>query len=581
MIPLVPSKRILRSGEWFTGNDEVALSHRVVMASIGFDLGPNNDRPIIGIADSSSELNPCNLPLRDYITDIKAGILKAGGIPMVFPVMSLGEDLMKPSSMLYRNLLSMEVEEYLRSYPLDGVVLLANCDKSVPGALMGAASSNLPTIMFTAGARPVPIYDGKRIGTGTDLWRMWADFRAGKISQEEWGKFESCLNCGLGSCNTMGTASSVALMVEALGMTLPGTSTIPEGNPTRKVAAFESGKEIVKMVNEQILPSNIMTPKAFRNAVRVLHACGGSTNALIHLIAISGRIGGELSLNDIGKLGKNVPVLADVEPSGRGLIQDFHQAGGLPALAYEIRDLLELDALTLTGKTLGEYITLRSNANNSIRSITNPLRRTGAFEVVSGNLAVNGAVIKVSAASPELLNHAGPAVVFESYSDMRERIDDPDLVVTKDSVLVLTGCGAVGVPGMPEWGMIPIPKKLAAQGIVDMVRVTDARMSGTSFGTCVLHVSPEGAIGGMIGMVRDGDIIELDVPHGTLRVQIADQEFDRRKNASKPTRSKHLRGWPALYQRHVLQPDEGCDFDFLRASTQEERKFVPPIVGRS
>jgi dihydroxy-acid dehydratase len=581
MNPVRPTKRILRSSEWFDGNDEVALSHRVVMASMGFNLEPNNDRPIIGIADSSSELNPCNYPLREHISDIKAGILQAGGIPMVFPVMSLGEDLMKPSAMLYRNLLSMEVEEYLRSYPLDGVVLLANCDKSVPGALMGAASSNLPTIMFTAGARPASIYQGRRIGTGTDLWRMWADFRAGRISEDEWRTFESCLNCGLGSCNTMGTASSVALMVEALGMTLSGTSTIPAGNSARKVAAFDSGVEIVRLVNEQILPSDIMTPRAFRNAVRVLHACGGSTNALIHLIAISGRIGGELSLSDIAKLGKNVPLLADVEPSGKGLIQDFHEAGGLPALAYELRNLLELDAVTLTGKTLGEHITPKRISAAAIRSVDDPLQKTGAFEVVSGNLAVNGAVIKVSAASQDLLKHAGPAVVFNSYSDMRERIDDPELVVTKNSVLVLTGCGAVGVPGMPEWGMIPIPKKLAAQGVVDMVRVTDARMSGTSFGTCILHVSPEGAIGGVIGLVRDGDLIELDVANGILNVQISETELVRRKSVATSTRNSHLRGWPALYQAHVLQPDEGCDFDFLRAGTEEERRFVPPIVGRS
>ena len=551
------------------------------MASVGFELEPNNQRPIIGIADSSSDLNPCNLPLRHYIEDIKAGIVEAGGIPMVFPVMSLGEDLMKPSAMLYRNLLSMEVEEYLRSYPLDGVVLLANCDKSVPGALMGAASSNLPTVMFTAGARPAAMYKGKRVGTGTDLWRMWANLRAGKITQDEWHEFEGCLNCGLGSCNTMGTASSVALMVEALGMTIPGTSTIPEASPARKYAAFKSGVEIVKMVNEQILPSNIMTPKAFRNAVRVLHACGGSTNALIHLIAISGRIGGELSLSNIAELGKNIPVLADVEPSGMGLIQDFDNAGGLPALAYELRELLELDAITLTGKTFGEFIRPMNVAGNAIRSIDNPLQKTGAFEVVYGNLAANGAIIKVSAASPELLKHSGPAIVFKGYSDMRSRIDDPDLDVSKESVLVLTGCGAVGVPGMPEWGMIPIPKKLAELGVIDMVRVTDARMSGTSFGTCVLHVSPEGAIGGLIDMVQDGDVIELDVASAILNLKISDEELMARKKKWTPKASEHMRGWPALYQTHVLQPDEGCDFDFLRAPTEEVRRFVPPTVGRS
>lgn len=572
---------ILRSSEWFAGHDEVALSHRVVMASVGLTVDADNKRPIIGIADSSSELNPCNLPLRNYIDDIKTGIIEAGGLPLVFPVMSLGEDLMKPSAMLYRNLLSMEVEEYLRSYPLDGVVLLANCDKSVPGALMGAASSNLPTIMFTAGARPVAKFKGKRIGTGTDLWRMWADFRAGKITQEEWREFERCLNCGLGSCNTMGTASSVALMVEALGLTLSGTSTIPANDPARKVAARNSGIEIVNMVKKQLLPSMIMTPKAFRNAARVLHACGGSTNALIHLLAISGRIGGDLTLTTIAQLGENIPVLADVEPSGVGLIQDFHHDGGLPALANELKALLELDAITLTGKTLGEQIMPRNESSTAIRSIDNPMRPTGAFAVVSGNLAPRGAVIKVSAASLELLKHSGPALVFTGYEDMRARIDDPELDVTKESVLVLSGCGAVGAPGMPEWGMIPIPKKLALKGVTDMVRVTDARMSGTSFGTCVLHVSPESAIGGSLGLVLDGDVIELDVAKGTLNLQVSIEVLEARKASQVAIPSQHLRGWPMLYQSHVLQPDEGCDFDFLRPLTMESRRFVPPIVGRS
>ena len=575
------TKHVLRSSEWFAGTDEVALSHRVVMATVGLEIEADNKRPIIGIADSSSDLNPCNLPLRDYIDDIKAGILEAGGLPVVFPVMSLGEDMMKPSAMLYRNLLSMEIEEYLRSYPIDGVVLLANCDKSVPGALMGAASANLPAIMFTAGARPAPVYKGRRVGTGTDLWRMWADLRSGKISEKEWREFESCLNCGLGSCNTMGTASSVALMVETLGMSLTGTSTIPSNSPERKVAARNSGIEIVKMVEKQMLPSDIMTPKAFRNAIRVLHACGGSTNALIHLLGISGRIGGDITLSDVATLGVNIPVLADVEPSGSGLIQDFHQAGGLPALAYELKDLLELDTMSLTGKTLGENLVKRNEKNGSIRSIDNPLFPTGAFSVVKGNLAVNGAVIKVSAASPELLTHTGPAVVFTGYADMRTRIDDPDLNVTKDSVLVLAGCGAVGVPGLPEWGMIPIPRKLAEQGVVDMVRVTDSRMSGTSFGTCLLHVSPEAAIGGTLALVQDGDLIELDVHNGALNLKLSDAEIAQRKANWKPIPSEHLRGWPALYQAHVLQPDEGCDFDFLRAPTREMRRFVPPIVGRS
>ena len=450
----------LRSSEWFSGDDEVALSHRVVMASIGYEIDVDNTKPIIGIADSSSDLNPCNLPLRNFIPEIQRGIIEAGGIPVVFPVMSLGEDLMKPSAMLYRNMLSMEVEEYLRSYPIDGVVLLANCDKSVPGSLMGAISTDLPTIMFTAGARPVAQFRGKPIGTGTDLWRMWSDYRAKKISEEQWKEFESCLNCGLGSCNTMGTASSVAMMVEALGLTLPGTSVIPENDPARKVAAFNSGREIVKMVNDEVIPSKLLTPAAFRNAMRVLHACGGSTNAIIHLLAISGRIDGGLTLGAINELSKGLSVIADVEPSGAKLIQDFNKAGGLPALIANCGENFELDEKTLIGKSWREIVKGVSPTNNTIRTLQDPIYPTGAFAVVKGNLAPNGAVIKVSAASTQLLTHTGPAVVFHGYADMRSRIDDPTLNITKDSVLVLRDCGPVGVPGMPEWGMIPVPKKL-------------------------------------------------------------------------------------------------------------------------
>jgi len=571
----------LRSDEWFSGDDEVALSHRVVMAAIGQEVLADNTKPIIGIADSSSELNPCNLPLRNFIPELKRGITEAGGIPVVFPVMSLGEDLMKPSAMLYRNMLSMEVEEYLRSNPLDGVVLLANCDKSVPGALMGAISTDLPTIMFTAGARPIAQFKGKRIGTGTDLWRTWSDYRAKKISEKEWKEFESCLNCGLGACNTMGTASSVALMVEALGMSLPGTSVIPENDPARLVAAFNSGRAIVEMVRENRTPSSIMTPGAFRNAMRTLHACGGSTNAIIHLLALSGRIAGGLSIDQINDLGKGIAVLADVEPSGAQMIQDFNSAGGLPALLSEIAEHFELSEKTLTGQSWKEIIVGAESKNSSIRNSTNPTYPKAAFAIVKGSLAPNGAVVKVSAASDSLLKHTGPAVVFHGYQDMRTRIDDPDLEITKDSVLVLKDCGPVGVPGMPEWGMIPVPKRLLEAGVLDMVRISDARMSGTSFGTCVLHVAPESAVGGPLGLVQDGDLIELDVLSGLLNLLVSAEELTaRKKNWTAPI-SQHLRGWPALYQSHVMQADLGCDLDFLRPKNQAQMRFIPPVVGRS
>ena len=571
----------MRSSEWFSGNDETAVSHRVVMRSVGLEVPANNTKPIIGIADSSSDLNPCNLPLRALVDDVKAGILEAGGLPVSFPVISLGEDLMKASSMLYRNLLSIEIEENLRSYPLDGVVLLANCDKSVPGALMGAFSADLPALMVTAGARPAPFYKGKKVGTGTDLWRALEEWRAGRMSDEEWREFEECLSCGLGSCNTMGTASSVALMTEMLGFMLPGSATIPAGTQERRDAARASGRRIVEMVKENLIPSKIATPASFRNAIRMLHAIGGSTNALVHIFGCAGRIGSEISVDDINKLGVGIPVLADVEPSGRFLIQDFHQAGGLPQLLKRLESHMELESVNLMGKPWKEQISKEFVANEAMREVDKPLRENGAFVLLKGNIAPDGTLLKVSAASPELFNHSGPAFIFEGYEEMREKLEDPNLTVTKDSVLILRGCGAVGVPGMPEWGMIPIPKKLAQQGVKDMIRITDSRMSGTSFGVCLLHVSPEAAVGGPLALIQNGDIIELNVANKSVNVKISEAELEERRKNWKGFTSEHLRGWPLLYQQHVLQPDLGCDLDFLRAPTAAHRRFVPPVVGRS
>lgn len=551
------------------------------MRSVGLEVPADNSKPIIGIADSSSELNPCNLPLRALIDDVKAGIVEAGGIPVVFPVISLGEDLMKASAMLYRNLLSIEIEENMRSYPLDGVVLLANCDKSVPGALMGAFSANLPALMVTAGARPAPFFKGKRVGTGTDLWRALDDWRAGRISDQEWREFEECLSCGLGSCNTMGTASSVALMTEMLGFMLPGSATIPANTDERRIAARASGRRIVEMVTENLTPSKIATPGSFRNAIRMLHAIGGSTNALIHLVACSGRIGGEITVDDVNTLGRGIPVLADVEPSGRFLIQDFHNSGGLPQLLKRLEEHMELDALTATGKPWREEIASEVVPSEAMREVSNPLRMDGAFALLKGNIAPNGTLLKISAASPELFTHSGPAFIFEGYAEMREKLEDPDLPVTQNTVLILRGCGAVGVPGMPEWGMIPIPRKLAMRGVRDMIRITDARMSGTSFGVCLLHVSPEAAVGGPLALIENGDIIDVNVHELTVNVRLSESEFEERRSRWKGFHSEHLRGWPLLYQQHVTQPDLGCDLDFLRAPTPEHRRFVPPVVGRS
>ncbi len=570
----------LRSRAWLAGDDEVAVLHRVALASAGVPTSPG--RPVIGIANSASELNPCNLPLRDLVGPVRDGIEAAGGTGVEFPVISLGEDLMKPSAMLYRNLLAIEIEEMVRANPLDGLVVLANCDKSVPGALMGAISANIPTVLVTGGARSVVTFRGAKIGTGTALWRLWDDRRAGRLDDAGWRELEQCLSCGRGACNTMGTASTMAVLSEVLGLMVPGSSSVPAGDPRSAAAARRAGELIVGAVTGTgRRPLDILTPGAFANAVVALHAIGGSTNAVIHLAALAGRAGVPFPLDDIARLGTGVPVLADVEPSGSQLMPDFDAGGGVPSLLREIADLLDQDAMTVAGRSVGEIIAAARPASGAIRPASRPLREGGAFGVVRGTLAPDGAVIKTSAASQDLMRHRGPAVVFRGYDDMLARIDDPALPVTPDTVLVLAGCGPVGVPGMPEWGMIPIPARLVRAGVTDMVRVTDARMSGTSFGTVLLHAAPEAAVGGPLGLVRDGDLISVDVPGGTLDLEVGDAELAARRAALTPPRHRHLRGWPALYAQHVMQAPDGCDLDFLRAPTAAHRTFIEPVVGRS
>jgi dihydroxy-acid dehydratase len=571
----------LRSRAWLAGDDEVAMAHRAALASAGVRIDAAGSAPIIGIANSASQLNPCNLPLGQLAGPVRDGIEQAGGIAVEFPTISLGEDLMKPSAMLYRNLLSIEIEEMIRANPLDGIVLLANCDKSVPGAVMGAVSANIPTVLVTGGARPVATFRGRRIGTGTGLWRLWDERRAGRLDDRAWHELEQCLSCGVGACNTMGTASTMAVLCEVLGLMMPGSSSIPAGDPRSAAAARQAGRAAVAAVSASRRPDAILTPGAFANAVVALHAIGGSTNAVIHLAAIAGRVGVPFPLAEIRRIGAAVPVLADVEPSGSGLMQDFDAGGGVPALLGELSGLLEAGARTVAGPTIGEIAATAPPPAGAIRPARAPLREGGAFGVVHGSLAPDGAIIKTSAASPGLLRHRGPAVVFRGYDDMLARIDDPGLPVTVDSVLVLAGCGPVGVPGMPEWGMIPIPAQLVRAGVTDMVRVTDARMSGTSFGTVLLHVAPEAAIGGPLALVRDGDMIALDVAGGSLELEIPAAELARRRAAYTPPPPVHLRGWPALYASHVQQAPDGCDLDFLRATTPAQRKFIEPVVGRS
>jgi dihydroxy-acid dehydratase len=579
--PRQPGAVALRSDAWLRGDDEVALANRVALASSGLQVSPDGGRPVIGIANSVSDLNPCNLPLRDLAGAVRAGVREAGGVPVEFGSIPLGEDLMKPSAMLYRNLLSIEIEEIIRSYPLDGIVLLAGCDKTVPGAIMGAVSADLPMVLVTSGSRTPATFRGRRIGTGSDLWRLWDERRAGRLDDAGWRELERCLACGTGTCNTMGTASTMAILAETLGLMIPGSATIPAGYPRGRSAAAAAGRCAVEAVVAGRRPSAILTPAAFANAIRMLHAVGGSTNAIIHLAAIAGRASIPLPLDDLGRLGRGIPVLADVEPSGAGLLPDLDRAGGVPALLRELGSRLDTDAVTVTGATIAQIASAAPPASGAIRPAGVSPGNDGAFAVVRGSLAPDGAVIKTSAATPALLRHRGRALVFRGYEEMRRRVEDPALDVTPDTVLVLAGCGPVGVPGMPEWGMIPIPAKLVADGVTDMVRVTDARMSGTSFGTVFLHAAPEAAAGGPLALVADGDPVAVDVAAGSLTLDVPDAELARRRAGWSPPPSPHLRGWPALYRDHVLQAPEGCDLDFLRAPTKEHRRFVEPVVGRS
>jgi len=571
-----------RSEEWFNGRDELGLQHRSALRSMGFDADRFRGRPVIGIANSWSELNNCNITLRTLAESVKKGVLAAGGLPLEFPTISLGEEFMKPTAMLYRNLMAMDIEETLRSNPIDAVVLLSNCDKTGPAQLMGAASANLPAIQLNGGPRPVATWKGIEVGSGTDLWKYWDEFRTGKLDGADWRELEACMSCSVGACNVMGTASTMGAIAEALGMMLPGTSTIDATAPERLEAAENSGRQIVALAERNLKPSDILTPAAFDNAIRVCMAIGGSTNAIIHLIAIAGRRGIRIGLERFETLGRDTPCLANLKPSGEYLVRALHLAGGVPALMKEIESLLETDCVTVTGNTVACNLENAAASNHDvIRPMSNPVVREGAIVILKGNLAPRGAVLKVSAASPELLQHTGKAVVFDSYADMLARIDSSELDVTAASVLILRNCGPMAVPGMPEWGAIPIPLKLRKEGVCDMIRISDSRMSGTSYGTVVLHACPEAACGGVLAVVRNGDEVCLDVAARSLEVSLSSTEIERRMNQYRPLVQQHLRGYPRLFIDHVLQADEGCDFDFLRPNTPEALEFVAPVIGRS
>jgi dihydroxy-acid dehydratase len=555
-----------RSAAWFGRTDKDGFIHRSWMKNQGFPPDVFDGRPVIGICNTWSELTPCNAHLRALADRVKRGIWEMGGLPLEFPVMSTGETNLRPTAMLYRNLVSMDVEESIRANPIDGVVLMCGCDKTTPALLMGAASCDLPAIIVSGGPMLNGKFQGRDIGSGTDLWRFSEDVKAGKMSQLQFLEAESCMSRSAGHCMTMGTASTMAAMAESLGMTLPHNAAIPAVDSRRSVLAQMSGRRIVEMVREDLTPSKILKREAFENAIRVNGALGGSTNAVIHLLAIAGRVGVPVTLEDWDRLGRDTPTIVDLMPSGRFLMEDFYYAGGLPAVVRSLAEnkLLHPDALTVTGKSIFDNCQDAPNWNQEvIRPLDNPLVEQGGIAVVRGNLAPDGAVIKPSAASPELMRHRGPAVVFSSIEHYHQRILDPDLEVDETSVLVLQNCGPRGYPGMPEVGNMGLPPKLLARGIKDMVRISDARMSGTAYGTVILHVCPEAAAGGTLALVQDGDMIELDVPARRLHLDVPAEELDRRRALWKPLVPTMKGGYQQMYVQHVMQACEGADLDFL------------------
>jgi dihydroxy-acid dehydratase len=561
---LVNPKRKLRSQAWFGGANRESFVHRSWMR--GFPADVLDGRPVIGICNTYSELTPCNAHLRALADCVKRGVWEAGGLPLEFPVMSLGESNLRPTAMLYRNLASMDVEESIRANPIDGVVLLVGCDKTTPALLMGAASCDLPTIAVSGGPMLRGTFRGASIGSGTDLWRYSEEVKAGRVSAADFAALESGMNRSPGSCNTMGTASTMACMVEALGVGLPGNAATPAVDSRRSVLAQLAGRRIVELVHEDVVLSKILTRAAFENAIRVNAAIGGSTNAVIHLIAIAGRMGVPLTLDDWDRLGKDIPTVLDLMPSGRFLMEDFAYAGGLQPIIRQLgeADALVRDALTVNGKTIWENASGAEVHNAEvIRPFSTPLMQSGGIAVLRGNLAPNGAVIKLSAATASLTRHVGRAVVFENIEDYRNRIDDPFLDIEETSVMVLKNCGPRGYPGMAEVGNMSLPKKLLARGVTDMVRISDARMSGTAYGTVILHVAPEAAVGGPLALVRTGDRISLDVEARTLTLQVADEELARRRADWKAPPNTVMPGYQTLHVEHTLQADQGCDLDFL------------------
>ena len=562
---MIENNNRLRSEEWFDTPELYGWLRKAAFKAEGFSEESYEGKPVIGICNTWSELTHCNAHLRDLAEAVKRGVWQAGGFPMEFPVLSLGEYNMLPTTMLYRNLMSMDVEESIRANPLDGVVLLGGCDKTTPALLMGAASVDIPSILVTGGPQLKGNWRGEELGSCTDCRRYSVELRAGNISEDDWADLQGCIVRSSGHCMTMGTASTMASVGEALGIALPGNAAIPAVDSRRSQLSEIAGRRIVSMVKEDLRPSKLLTPNAFENAIKTVHAIGGSTNAVIHLNAIAGRCGIDLPLSLFDKLSRTTPFILNLKPSGQYLMEDFYYAGGLPALHKEMLSLLDGDQMTVTGKTIKENVANAVNYNTDvIRTLENPISNEGGLAALYGSLAPRGAIIKPTAASESLLTHRGRAVVFNNHHEMDAEIDDPSLDIHPDDILVMRNSGPIGGPGMPEWGFLPLPKKILAMGIRDMVRLSDARMSGTAFGTVIVHVTPESASGGPLGAVKTGDEISLDVPNRKLDLCVSDREIQRRLSENTNVNKSETRGYKWMYSQHVLQSDEGCDFDFLR-----------------
>jgi len=557
----------LRSYRWYGPDDLRSFGHRSRAASMGCIHADYAGKPVIAIVNTWSDINPCHSHLRERAEDVKRGVWQAGGFPVEMPAITLGETFQKPTTMMYRNLLAMETEELLRSYPADGCVLLGGCDKTTPALLMGAISMNLPAIFVPAGPMLRGNWQGQILGSGADVMKYWAERRAGNIDQEAWQQIEEGIARSAGTCMTMGTASTMTSVAEVLGFSLPGASSIPAVDSNHRKMANLSGRRIVEMVWEDLKPRDILTAASFDNAVAAVLALSGSTNAVIHLPALAGRAGIKLTIDRFDQLSRTTPVLANLRPSGKYLMEDFYYAGGLPALLTSLKKQLDLTCRSVTGKSLGENIAHAETHNDDvIRNTENPVMDSGGLVILRGNLAPEGAVIKAAAAEPRLLKHTGRAVVFDSYDEMNTRIDDPSLNVDAGSVLVLRNAGPKGAPGMPEWGNLPIPQKLLKAGVRDMVRISDARMSGTNYGACVLHVSPESFVGGPLALLKEGDMIELDAEARKLSMLVDDQELSRRRACWRPKEGIYPRGYGKLFMQHIKQANEGCDFDFLEGT---------------